>query len=104
MFVNFKILISQWLFSKLICACRFIYTGKVTYDSSEVINWISPLDVACRFELDNLVVTVGGYLVNHQKEWIQRNIYAIRKCALSSSLLNELLNYCNNIMLSSPEV
>ena len=76
----------------------------MTYDSREVINWISLLDVACRFELDNLVVTVGGYLVNHQKEWIQHNIYAIRKCALSSSLLNELLNYCNNIMLSSPEV
>ena len=91
-------------FTIIYCTCRFIYTGKVTYDSREVINWISLLDVACRFELDNFVITVGDYLVSHQKEWIQHNIFAIHKCALSSSPLNKLLNYCNNIMVSSPEI
>ena len=86
------------------CTYRFIYTGKVTYDSSEVVNWVGLLDIACRFELDNFVIKVGDYLLSHQKEWIQHNIFAVHKCALSSSLLNKLLNYCNNIMLSSPEI
>src|SRR6185369_1403350 len=76
----------------------------MTYDSSEVVNWVGLLDIACRFELDNFVIKVGDYLLSHQKEWIQHNIFAVRKCALSSSLLSKLLNYCNDIMLSSPEI
>src|SRR6185369_3091536 len=76
----------------------------MTYDSSEVVNWVGLLDIACRFELDNFVIKVGDYLVSRQKEWIQHNIFAVHKCASSSNLLNKLLNYCNDIMLSSPEI
>jgi len=76
----------------------------VISDSSEVINWIGLLDVACRFELDNLVIAVGDYLASHRKDWIQQNIFAIHKYALSSSSLNRLSNYCNDVMLASPEI
>jgi len=76
----------------------------MSYNSSQVIDWISLLDVSCRFELDNFVITVGDYLFNHQKEWMKHNILAIYKCALSSSLLNKLLDYCHNIMILSPEI
>jgi len=85
-------------------AYRFIYTGRVSYNSSEVINWIVLLDVARRFGLDNFVITIGDYLACHQKEWIQHNIFAVYECALSSSLLNKLLDHCNDTMLSSPEI
>jgi len=76
----------------------------VTYSSSEAVDWISLLNVSCRFELDTFAIAIGDYLINYQKEWMNHNILAIYKCALSSRLLNGLLDYCNNIMISSPEV
>src|SRR6185312_106452 len=81
-----------------------MYTGKVTHRSIEAIDWISFLDVARTFGLDDLVVAVGDYLINQQKEWIQRNVFTVRKHALSSNLLNRLLDYCNQIMVSMPEI
>src|SRR6185369_10202776 len=39
-----------------------------------------------------------------QKEWIQRNVVAVHKHALSSTLLSRLLDCCNKIMVSTPEV
>src|SRR6185369_9776641 len=83
---------------------RFIYTGKVTHRSNVVIDWISFLDVASTFKLDDLVIAVGDYLINQQKEWIQRNVIAVHKHALSSTLLSRLLDCCNQIMVSTPEV
>ena len=68
---------------------RFIYTGKVTHRSNVVIDWISFLDVASTFKLDDLVIAVGDYLINQQKEWIQHNVYAVYKHALSSNLRSE---------------
>ena len=76
----------------------------MTFSSSEVVDWISLLNVSCRFELDTFVIAIGDYLINHQKEWINHNIFAIYECALSSRLLNRLLDYCNNIMISSPDI
>ena len=77
----------------------------MTHDSSEVINWVSLLDVACRSELDNFVITVGDYLVNHQKEWIKTNVITVyNHHALSSNLVKRLLDHCNQIMVSMPKV
>ena len=81
-----------------------MYTGKVTQCSNEVIDWIGFLDAACTFELDDLIIAVGDYLINQQKEWIQRNVFTVRKYALSSNLLSRLLDYCNQIMVSTPEI
>src|SRR6185312_12695673 len=81
-----------------------MYTGKMTHRSNEVIDWIGFLDIACTFELDDLVIAVGDYLINRQKEWIQRNILTVHKHALSSNLLSRLLDYCNQIMVSTPEI
>ena len=76
----------------------------MSYCSSEVINWIGLLEAACRFQLDDLAISVGDYLINQQKEWIERNVLAIHKCASSSRLLYKLLDFCNQRMLSTPEV
>jgi len=76
----------------------------MTHHSSEVIDWLGFLDVACTFELNDLVIAVGDYLINQQKEWIQRNVFTVRKYALSSNLLSRLLDYCNQIMVSTPEI
>src|SRR5689334_23120780 len=76
----------------------------MNYRSSEILDWIGILNVTCRFGLDDLVTAVGDFLINHQKDWIQRNVLEVQKCASFSSSLNKLLDYCNNLMILSPEI
>src|SRR5437016_354603 len=81
-----------------------MYTGKISYSSSEVIDWVKLLKGASKFELDDLTFTIGNYLLSQQKDWIQQNILVIYKCALSTTSLKGLLDYCNQIMVSEPGI
>src|SRR6185312_15992731 len=83
---------------------RFIYTGEISCDLCENINWISLLDGAGKFELLDLLTAIESYLIDQQDEWVQQNILTVHKLAASTTLLNKLLAYCNRIMASHPDV
>ena len=79
---------------------RYIYTGRISYDSGKNIDWISLLDGASKFRLLDLLTAIENYLIDKQQEWIQQNIITVHKYAASMASLNKLLDYCNQIMVS----
>jgi len=83
---------------------RFIYTGRISYDSFRDLSWISLLNGADMFELYDLLVVIEKYLINTQPEWIQQNILTVHQYALSAGSLKNLLSYCNRIMASHPDI
>src|SRR6185436_15131446 len=83
--------------------CRYIYTGRMSYDSCKDMGWFSLLDGASKFELLDLFTATETYLIDKQSEWIQQNILTVHKYAASKASSNKLLDYCNQIMASNPE-
>src|SRR5438094_9960550 len=83
---------------------RFMYTGKLSCDDAIDIGWVNILEGASKFKLDNLNIEIGNYLINQQEKWIQQNILTIHQFAQSTSSLNKLLDYCNQIMVSQPDI
>src|SRR5438128_6604095 len=83
-----------------------MYTGTVSYTNTSCVDmdWISLLTGASKFELNNLILAIGNYLIDQQEKWIQQNILTIHKYTLSTGSLNGLLDYCNKIMVSQPDV
>src|SRR5207244_1942223 len=67
-------------------------------------DWINLLESVRKLELDNLSTAIGNYLVKEEKKWIQQNILTIHKFTQSTGSLNTLLNYCNQIMASQPDL
>src|SRR6185503_9427850 len=47
---------------------------------------------------------IGNYLIDKQQEWIQQNIITVHKRAASMASLNKLLDYCDQIMVSHPDI
>src|SRR6185369_1885516 len=92
------------LLNKIVPFCRFIYTGKIFYDSCKLVGWISLLDGASKLELFDLLIAIETYLIEKQKEWIQQNIITVHEYALSAAPLNRLLGYCNRLMVSHPDI
>ena len=84
--------------------CRFIYTGQIFYDSCKSVSWLSLLDGASKIALVDLLIEIEAYLIEKQKEWIEQNIVTVHTYALSTAPLKELLNYCNGIMVSHPNL
>src|SRR6185437_8858435 len=85
-------------------AIRYIYTGRMPYDSCKDIGWFSLLDGASKFELLDLFNAIESYLIDKQSEWIQQNILTVHKYAASTASLNKLLAHCNRVMVSHPHV
>src|SRR6185312_3794016 len=83
---------------------RYIYTGRMSYDSCTNIGWISLLDGSSKFELFDLLTAIETYLIDQQKEWIQQNILTVHKYAASTTSLNKLLAYCNRIIVFHPDI
>src|SRR6185312_937381 len=83
---------------------RYIYTGRISYDVAKNIDWISLLDGAGKFRLLDLLTGIENYLLDKEEEWIKQNIITVHKCAASMASLNKLLNYCNRIMVSHPDI
>ena len=83
---------------------RYIYTGLIPYDSDKNIDWISLLDGASKFILLDLLIAIENYLIDKQQEWIQQNIITVHKYAASMASLNKLLDYCNQLMVSHPDI
>jgi len=55
--------------------------------------------------LVDLLIEIEAYLIEKQKEWIEQNIVTIHTYALSTAPpLKGLLNYCNRIMVSHPNL
>src|SRR6185369_11525937 len=92
------------LLNKIVPFCRFIYTGKIFYDSCKCVGWISLLNGASKLELFDLLVAIETYLVEKQKEWIQQNIITVHMYALSTAPFNRLLGYCNRLMVLNPDI
>ena len=76
----------------------------MSYDSCKNIGWISLLDGAGKLELLDLLTAIETCLISEQQEWIQQNILAVHKHAASTTSLNRLLDYCNQIMVSHPDI
>jgi len=85
-------------------AYRFIYTGRISYDSCKEIDWISLLNGAKKLELYDLLTETQNYLINEQKEWVQQNTITISNFAASTVSLNKLLDYCNQVMALHPDI
>src|SRR6185312_2990775 len=83
---------------------RYIYTGRISYDTGKNIDWISLLDGASKFRLLDLLTAIENYLLDKEEEWIKQNIITVHKCAASMASLNKLLDHCNRIMVSHPDV
>src|SRR6185369_4642036 len=87
-----------------VCICRFIYTGKVTSQSCENISWIVLLGGANKLGLRTFCTAVGDYLIEQQEEWIKQNILTVYNYASSTGEPQRLGDYCNQLMLSSPDI
>src|SRR5690242_10024472 len=62
------------------------------------------MDGAGKFELLDLLSVIEACLIDKQQEWIQQNFLTVHKYAASTPPLNRLLDYCNQIMVSQPDV
>jgi len=76
----------------------------MSYDLCKNVGWISLLDGASKFELVDLLTAIETYLIDKQNKWIQQNILTVHKYAASTVSLNKLLAYCNQIMVSHPDI
>ena len=62
------------------------------------------MDGVSKFELVDLLAAVETFLIDNENEWIQKNIVTVHKYAASTVSLDKLLAYCNQIMVSHPDV
>src|SRR5438874_11491334 len=83
---------------------RYIYTGRMSYDSCKSAGWIKLLDGARKFELIDLLAAIETYLIDQENEWIQQNVLSIHKHATSTASLNKLQAYCNRMIVSHPDI
>ena len=89
---------------RLICICRFIYTGKVSSQSCEDISWVVLLEGANKLGLSTFRTAIGDYLIEQHEEWIKQNILTVYNYASSTDSLQKLGDCCNQLMLSSPDI
>ena len=94
----------QYIYTDLTIPDRYIYTGRISYDADKNIDWINLLNGASKFRLLDLLTAIENYLMDKQEEWIQQNIITVHKCAESVASLNKLSDYCNQIMVSHPDI
>src|SRR6185369_17776445 len=83
---------------------RYIYNGRMSYESCSNIGWFSLLEGASKFELVDLLTAFETYLIDKQNGWIQRNILTVYNLAVSTASLNKLLAYCNRMLVSHPDI
>src|SRR5437763_11676602 len=83
---------------------RYIYTGRMSYDSCKSAGWIRLLDRARKFELIDLLAAIETYLIDQENEWIQQNVLSIHKHTTSTVSLNKLQAYCNRMIVSHPDI
>src|SRR6185295_19847639 len=82
---------------------RFIHTGRVSSRSCENVSWVVLLEGASKLGLSTLCTAIGDYLIE-QEEWIKQNILTVRNYASSTDSLQKLGEYCNQLMLSFPDI
>src|SRR5205085_4686740 len=85
------------------CARRFVYSGKVPSHSCEGVSWIVLLEGANKLGLNTFCTAIGDYLIKQHEQWIKQNILTVYHCASSTGSLHRLGDYCNQLMLSSPD-
>src|SRR5437879_2369847 len=83
---------------------RFIYTGKVSFETLDNVDYIALLKGAQELELYNLVNAIGSYLIAQKDGWIKQNILTVHQYASSIDALQHLLKHCNQLMASSPDI
>src|SRR6185312_1268961 len=72
--------------------------------SCENVSWVVLLEGANKLGLSTFCTAIGDHLIEQHEEWIKQNILTVYNYALSTDLLQKLGDYCNQLMLSSPDV
>ena len=70
----------------------------------EGVSWIILLEGANRLGLNTFCTAIGDYLTKHHDQWIKQNILTVYDFASSTDSLHRLGDYCNQLMLSSPDI
>ena len=84
--------------------CRFIYTGKVPSRSCEGVSWIVLLEGANKLGLNAFCTAIGDYLTKQHEQWIKQNVLTVYNHAMSTNSLQKLGDYCNQLILTSPDI
>ena len=72
--------------------------------SCESVSWIVLLEGANKLGLNTFRTALGDYLIKQHEQWIKQNILTVYHCASSTGSLHRLGDYCNQLMLSSPDI
>ena len=72
--------------------------------SCENVSWIVLLKGANKLGLSTFCTAIGDHLIEQHEEWIKQNVLAVHNFASSTDSLQQLGDYCNQLMLSSPGI
>jgi hypothetical protein len=72
--------------------------------SCESVSWIVLLEGANKLGLNTFRTALGDYLIKQHEQWIKQNILTVYDYAMSTNSLQRLGDYCNQLMLSSPDI
>jgi len=72
--------------------------------SCEGVSWIVLLEGANKLGLNTFCTAIGDYLIKQHEQWIKQNILTVYNYAASTNSLQRLVDFCNQLMLSSPDI
>ena len=70
----------------------------------EDVSWIVLLEGANKLGLNTFCTAIGDYLIKQHEQWIKQNILTVYNYAASTNSLQRLVDYCSQLMLSSPDI
>ncbi|RHZ75748.1 hypothetical protein Glove_209g56 [Diversispora epigaea] len=101
LFKKFKINVAMEIIEPLI---KYIYNGTISLDdknASEIFKTLSAADKLC---LNELVIYLQKYLLDHHIEWLRRHFDSVCRMSFRNDTFQDLQHYCTEVMSKNPEM